>query len=92
MIFDIYTPEKVTEKAKALFKHERAKDRLDGWFIAKEKELQIYDSLSEYDEEVKKALKPVSARLDALQATVDAVAEAEGVAPDKAHKSKKHSR
>ena len=43
-------------------------------------------------QEVKKALKPVSARLDALQATVDAVAEAEGVAPDEAHKSKKHSR
>lgn len=43
-------------------------------------------------QEVKKALKPVNARLDALQATVDAVAEAEGVAPDKAHKSKKHSR
>lgn len=43
-------------------------------------------------QEVKKALKPVNARLDALQATVDAVAEAEGVAPDKTHKSKKHSR
>ena len=43
-------------------------------------------------QEVKKALKPVNARLDALQATVDAVAEAEGVAPDKAHKSKQHSR
>ena len=43
-------------------------------------------------QEVKKALKPVNARLDALQTTVDAVAEAEGVAPDKAHKSKKHSR
>ena len=43
-------------------------------------------------QEVKRALKPVNARLDALQATVDAVAEAEGVAPDKAHKSKKHSR
>lgn len=42
-------------------------------------------------QEVKKALKPVNARLDALQATVDAVAEAEGVTPDKAHKSKKHS-
>ena len=56
MIYDIYTPEKVTEKAKVLFKHERAKDRLDGWFIAKEKELRIYDSLAEYDEEVKKAL------------------------------------
>lgn len=37
-------------------------------------------------------IKPVNARLDALQATVDAVAEAEGVTPDKAHKSKKHSR
>ena len=43
-------------------------------------------------QEVKKALKPVSARLDALQATVDAVAEAEGVAPDKAHKSNQHGR
>ena len=43
-------------------------------------------------QEVKKALKPVNARLDALQATVDAVAEAEGVAPEKAHKSKKRSR
>lgn len=43
-------------------------------------------------QEVKKALKPVNARLDALQVTVDAVAEAEGVTPDKAHKSKKHSR
>ena len=46
----------MTEKAKVLFKHERAKDRLDGWFIVKEKELRIYDSLAEYDEEVKKAL------------------------------------
>ena len=56
MIFDIYTPETVTEKAKLLFKHERAKQRLDGWFIAKEKELEIYDSLSDLDEEVKKAV------------------------------------
>ena len=32
-------------------------------------------------QEVKKALKPVNARLDALQATVDAVAEAEGYSP-----------
>lgn len=43
-------------------------------------------------QEVKKALRPVNARLDALQATVDAVAEAEGVAPGKAHTGKKHSR
>ena len=41
---------------------------------------------------IRDRLKPVNARLDALQATVDAVAEAEGIAPDKAHKSKKHSR
>ena len=45
-------------------------------------------------QEVKKALTPVTARRAAGQATVDAVAEAAaaGVAPDKAHKSKKHSR
>ena len=43
-------------------------------------------------QEVKKALKPVNARLDALQATVDAVAEAEGVAPGKVHTGKKHGR
>ena len=55
MIFDVFTPDKITQKAKSLFKNERAKNRLDGWFIAKEKECEIYDSLADLNEEVKRA-------------------------------------
>ena len=55
MIFDVFTPDQITQKAKTLFKNERAKNRLDGWFIAKEKECEIYDSLAGLNEEVKKA-------------------------------------
>lgn len=55
MIYDIFTTEKLTSMAKDLFKHERAKMRLDGWFIAKEKELEIYDNYEGMDEEIKKA-------------------------------------
>ncbi len=55
MIYDIYSPEKLTAMAKDLFKHERAKMRLDGWFIAKEKEIEIFDSFEGMDEEIKKA-------------------------------------
>ena len=40
---NIYTPEKLTQKAKALFVNERAKMRLDGWFIAKEAELALQE-------------------------------------------------
>lgn len=43
-------------------------------------------------QEVKKALKPVHDQLDDLQATVDAMAEAEGIEPEKARKGKKHCR
>ena len=43
-------------------------------------------------QEVKKALKPVHAQLDDLQATVDAMAEAEGIEPEKTCKGKKHRR
>ena len=42
-------------------------------------------------QEIRKALRPVIARLDELQAAVDAVAEAEGVEPA-AHKGKRHGR
>ena len=41
---------------------------------------------------MKKALKPVHDQLDDLQATVDAMAEAEGIDPEKARKGKKHHR
>lgn len=42
-------------------------------------------------QEIRKALRPVNARLDELQAAVDAMAEAEGVEPA-AHKGKRHGR
>lgn len=42
-------------------------------------------------QEIRKALRPVNARLDELQAAVDAVAEADGVEPA-AHKGKRHGR
>lgn len=51
----IYSPEKLTEKAKILFKNERAKMRLDGWFIAKEAELNLQEKYKNECEEVKKA-------------------------------------
>ncbi len=35
-MYNIYTSQNVTEKAKALFKEERAKMRVDGWFLARE--------------------------------------------------------
>lgn len=50
-----YTPEKLTTMAKELFKHERAKMRLDGWFIAKEAELNLQEKYKNETEEVKKA-------------------------------------
>ena len=43
-------------------------------------------------QDVEKALKPVHAQLDDLQATVDAMAEAEGIEPEKTRKGKKHRR
>ena len=43
-------------------------------------------------QEVKKALKPVHDQLDDLQATVDAMAEADGIEPDMTRKGKKHRR
>ena len=52
---NIYTQEKLTQKAKALFINERAKMRLDGWFIAKEAELNLQEKYKNECEEVKKA-------------------------------------
>lgn len=58
MFRTICEKEKVTKLAKELFKYERSKTRLDGWFIAKEIECAEL-SKPEYknlDEEMKKAL------------------------------------
>lgn len=47
---------KITEMAKSLFAEKRAGNRLDGWFIAKEKELELSKVYADENEEVKKAL------------------------------------
>ena len=46
----------ITSMAKALFAEKRAGNRLDGWFIAKEKELELSKVYANENEEVKKAL------------------------------------
>jgi len=56
MFTDIYTSEKLTSMAKSLFKTERSKMRLDGWFLAKEMECELDKKYSGVGEEMKKAL------------------------------------
>lgn len=53
---DILTSEKITQAAKKLFAQKRAGNRLDGWFIAKESELELSKKYADENEEVKKAL------------------------------------
>lgn len=52
----ILDSKKITEMAKSLFAEKRAGNRLDGWFIAKEKELELSKVYVNENEEVKKAL------------------------------------
>lgn len=51
----IYKSDEITAKAKALFKEEREIMRLDGWFLAKEIEMNNSSKYEGLDEEVKKA-------------------------------------
>lgn len=51
----IYSAEQITAMAKKLFAYERSKNRLDGWFIAKEIELAAEEKYNNFDEETKKA-------------------------------------
>ncbi|MBO5859024.1 MAG: hypothetical protein J6R20_04540 [Clostridia bacterium] len=53
---NILNAAKITEMAKSLFAEKRAGNRLDGWFIAKEKELELSKIYEGENEEVKKAL------------------------------------
>ena len=53
---NILNAAKITEMAKSLFAEKRAGNRLDGWFIAKEKELELSKVYEGENEEVKKAL------------------------------------
>ena len=52
----ILDSKKITEMAKSLFAEKRAGNRLYGWFIAKEKELELSKVYENENEEVKKAL------------------------------------
>ncbi len=52
----VLNSQKITEMAKALFAEKRAGMRLDGWFLAKEKELELAKNYEGENEEVKKAL------------------------------------
>ncbi len=55
MLFDFYSPEYITQLAKKQFGLERAKKRLDGWFLAKELEIENADSFPGLSGEEKKA-------------------------------------
>ena len=54
-MYNLFEKGSLTEMAKALFKEERAKDRLDGWFIAKETEMLCDKKYANCSDEVKKA-------------------------------------
>ena len=54
-MYKVYEKGTLTQMAKALFKEERAKDRLDGWFIAKETEMLCEEKYKACTPEVKKA-------------------------------------
>ena len=53
---NLLNSKQITENAKLLFKEKRAGNRLDGWFIAKETELELTPKYEGENEEVKKAL------------------------------------
>lgn len=53
---NLLNSKQITETAKLLFKEKRAGNRLDGWFIAKETELELTKKYEGENEEVKKAL------------------------------------
>lgn len=54
-MYTIYKPGELTEMAKALYREERNISRLDGWFLAKETEMNFEKKYAEYPAEIKKA-------------------------------------
>ncbi len=61
----IYSAEQITMLAKELFRHERSKKRLDGWFLAKEIECECAGKYDSFDAETRKAyiLKEIVSRI-----------------------------
>ncbi|MBQ4528886.1 MAG: hypothetical protein II998_12540 [Clostridia bacterium] len=54
-MFNIFKDGELTTMAKALYKEEREIKRLDGWFLAKETEMQCDSKYKDFSPEVKKA-------------------------------------
>ena len=54
-IEELYTSEEITQKAKSLFKQERSLMRLDGWFLAKEKEREVAAKYAHLPLEIQRA-------------------------------------
>ena len=55
MMNDIWTAERLTETAHRLFREERDKKRLDGWFLAKEMEYECREEDDRCSEEMRSA-------------------------------------
>jgi formate C-acetyltransferase len=64
-IIDLYSPEEMTQKAKALFIEERSKKRLDGWFIIKRIQRECEETFTGLPRELKAAntLREVARRI-----------------------------
>lgn len=54
-MYGVYNSQQLTAMAKELFREERAIDRLDGWFLAKETEMLVDKKYADLAPEVKKA-------------------------------------
>ena len=54
-MYNLFSADKVTEKAKALFKEERAKMRVDGWFLAREIVCNKQDEFKNLSKEMRAA-------------------------------------
>lgn len=68
-MYQIYKAEKITAMAKELFKEERAKKRLDGWFLAREIVCNHAEEFQNYSREMK-AAKELEAILNELPLSI----------------------
>lgn len=68
-MYNIYNAQKVTNMAKDLFLEERAKKRVDGWFIAREIVCDMQDELKGLSKEMK-AAKELEAIINKLPLTI----------------------
>lgn len=68
-IKELYKPEEITQKAKALFKEERSLMRLDGWLIAREAAYLHSEEFASLDKEMR-AAKELEAIIETLPLSI----------------------